>query len=230
MPKRIHLCPIAAVKFCSFVKHSLIVIFSVILASTVVNFSIVVSLFTFQAPIHESHPFLSGCYCISEECWHLIAHQIDETSQLPQHFLGPWEFDRWICRLPNTFQCQLFYQTMCIVSWTSSRQSLIKQIEIIKAKIHDSIVPCHHVQWHSSTMFLLIEIGSVKISCSLEYTRTGQVCDESSGSVLLVWFSVYHIYPKSNWLCTVIGIRLVLLGHYSDEVNNVSHHPQTHDY
>ena len=48
---------------------------------------------------------------------------------------------------------------MCC-EFTSSRESLIQEIKIIKAKIHDNIVPSHYVKGHRSTMFLLIEIGS----------------------------------------------------------------------
>ena len=65
MPTRIHLSLRAAVQFCDFVKHSLIVIFSMIGASTGGNFSIVVSLFTLLALVHETHPFLPGSNCIT---------------------------------------------------------------------------------------------------------------------------------------------------------------------
>ncbi len=74
MPTRIYLCSTAALKFSDFVKHSLIVVFSVIGASTGGNFSIVVSHFTLHAPVHETHPFLPGSSCISggmlDTSWH----------------------------------------------------------------------------------------------------------------------------------------------------------------
>ena len=108
MPTRIYLSLTAAVQFCDFVKHSLIVIFSMIGASTGGNFSIVVSLFTFLAPVHETHPFLSGSNCIT-------GGMLD-TSWRNNHKLSDW----CAITITSTLLVNKRYFCACVASFWQS--------------------------------------------------------------------------------------------------------------